>query len=141
MTTNKQKLRLTESQLRQMIAECVNEAMQDEGFFSGMKQLGGWAGRGVANAAQGVGQKVKGAWNAGKDAAGRMAANAKQQYQMGSQKGDNQKIVNQLEQWIKQGVFANPRAKSLASQLVNMLEAGYQQQFGQESGIQNNFRR
>lgn len=35
---NKQRVSLTESQLRQMITECVNEAMEDEGFINQLGQ-------------------------------------------------------------------------------------------------------
>lgn len=35
---NNQRVRLTEAQLRQMISECVNEAMEDEGFMNQLRQ-------------------------------------------------------------------------------------------------------
>ena len=36
--TQKEKVKLTESQLRQMITECVNEAMMEEGLWDQIKQ-------------------------------------------------------------------------------------------------------
>ena len=78
----KQAIRLTESELRDMIQQSINEAMQDEGFFGnigrGLKSaFGGDAsriGQGAQRAAQSVGrgaQKAAQAIGRGAQAAGK----------------------------------------------------------------------
>ena len=128
----KQVVRLTESQLNKMIEEAVYNVLaeneQEEGFLGGMGAL-----------AKGAGRMAQKAWNTGKQMAQNAANNIKTTYQQGSMNQDHQKIANQLEQWIQSGVFGSKRANSLASQLVNMLNAQYQQRFGQQGQVQNNF--
>ena len=129
---NKNIVRLNEEEFNQLITESVYEYLienaEDEGLLGGLGAVGKAAWNGI-----------KGAWNKGKQAAQNMANQVKTTYQQGSMAQDNRQIAQQLEQWINAGVFNNPRAKNLASQLVNMLEQSYQQRFGQASGNQNQF--
>ena len=151
----KQKIRLTESELYNMIAEQVNEALQDEGkwdFF-----LGG--GKKIVND---ISNGAKTAWNKGKQAAqnattsiknyansvnqaGQNAVTSIKNYansvnqagQMSSMNADNQKIADQLETWYKNGVFGNSRqVSSWISGLVNCLNRNFYGRFGQEGSTQ-----
>lgn len=129
---NKKVVRLTEADLHQLIENAVYNVLmeneENEGFWGGMGAL-----------AKGAGNMAQKAWNTGKQMAQNAANNIKTTYQQGSMTQDHQKIANQLQQWIQSGVFGNKRANSLASQLVNMLNAQYQQKFGQQGNVQNNF--
>ena len=150
-----QKIRLTESELYNMIAEQVNEALQDEGkwdFFLG-------AGKKISND---ISNGAKTAWNKGKQAAQNAATNVKnyvnsvnqagqnavtsiknyansvnQAGQMSSMNADNQKIADQLETWYKNGVFGNNRhVSSWISGLVNCLNRNFYGRFGQDGSTQ-----
>ena len=132
-----QKIRLTESELYNMIAEQVNEALQDEGkwdfFLGGGKKIG----NDISNGA-------KTAWNKGKQAAQNAATSIKnyansvnQAGQMSSMNADNQKIADQLETWYKNGVFGNSRqVSSWISGLVNCLNRNFYGRFGQDGSTQ-----
>ena len=132
-----QKIRLTESELYNMIAEQVNEALQDEGkwdFFLG-------AGKKISND---ISNGAKTAWNKGKQAAQNAATSIKnyansvnQAGQMSSMNADNQKIADQLETWYKNGVFGNSRqVSSWISGLVNCLNRNFYGRFGQDGSTQ-----
>lgn len=129
---NKQTIRLSESEFHDMIREAVYRTLmengEDEGFWGGMGAL-----------AKGVGNGMKNAWNKGKEMAQQAGQQIANTYQQGSMNQDHQKIANQLQQWIQSGVFGNSRANSLASQLVNMLNQQYQNRFGKQGTVQNNF--
>ena len=92
----KQTIRLTESELREMIEESINEAMMDEGFFGsigrGLKNaFGGEAsriGQGAQRAAQSIGRGAQAAGKAvqrGAQAVGRGAQAAGKAVQQGAQ--------------------------------------------------------
>ena len=128
-----QKIRLTESELYNMIAEQVNEALQDEGLMDFFRGAGKKIGNDISNGA-------KTAWNKGKQAAQNAATNVKnyvnsvnQAGQMSSMNADNQKIADQLETWYKNGVFGNSRqVSSWISGLVNCLYRNFYGRFGQD---------
>ena len=65
-----QKIRLTESELYNMIAEQVNEALQDEGMMDFFRGAGKKIGNDISNGA-------KTAWNKGKQAAQNASTNVK----------------------------------------------------------------
>ena len=167
------KVRLTETDLQNIITESVKNILQEnneeEGLWGGLKGVGKWAANGVANSAknamnkgsqmaQNAANSFRNTMNKGsqmaqnamekgqkmaqdvKQGAAQTMANAKQSYEKGSTKQTHQKIANQLEKWIASGVFDNPRSKSLASQLVKMLNASYAKKFGEDGEVQNNFR-
>lgn len=150
-----QKIRLTESELYNMIAEQVNEALQDEGKWDFFLGAGKKIGNDISNGA-------KTAWNKGKQAAQNAATNVKnyvnsvnqagqnavtsiknyansvnQAGQMSSMNADNQKIADQLETWYKNGVFGNSRqASSWISGLVKCLNRNFYERFGQDGSTQ-----
>ena len=150
-----QKIRLTESELYNMIAEQVNEALQDEGKWDFFLGAGKKIGNDISNGA-------KTAWNKGKQAAQNAATNVKnyvnsvnqagqnavtsiknyansvnQAGQMSSMNADNQKIADQLETWYKNGVFGNSRqVSSWISGLVNCLNRNFYGRFGQDGSTQ-----
>ena len=132
-----QKIRLTESELYNMIAEQVNEALQDEGKWDFFLGAGKKIGNDISNGA-------KTAWNKGKQAAQNAATNVKnyvnsvnQAGQMSSMNADNQKIADQLETWYKNGVFGNNRqVSSWISGLVNCLNRNFYERFGQDGSTQ-----
>ena len=132
-----QKIRLTESELYNMIAEQVNEALQDEGLMDFFRGAGKKIGNDISNGA-------KTAWNKGKQAAQNAATNVKnyvnsvnQAGQMSSMNADNQKIADQLETWYKNGVFGNSRqVSSWISELVNCLNRNFYGRFGQDGSTQ-----
>ena len=132
-----QKIRLTERELYNMIAEQVNEALQDEGMMDFFRGAGKKIGNDISNGA-------KTAWNKGKQAAQNAATNVKnyvnsvnQAGQMSSMNADNQKIADQLETWYKNGVFGNSRqVSSWISGLVNCLNRNFYGRFGQDGSTQ-----
>ena len=150
-----QKIRLTESELYNMIAEQVNEALQDEGMMDFFRGAGKKIGNDISNGA-------KTAWNKGKQAAQNAATSIKnyansvnqagqnavtsiknyansvnQAGQMSSMNADNQKIADQLETWYKNGVFGNSRqVSSWISGLVNCLNRNFYGRFGQDGSTQ-----
>lgn len=132
-----QKIRLTESELYNMIAEQVNEALQDEGKWDFFLGAGKKIGNDISNGA-------KTAWNKGKQAAQNAATSIKnyansvnQAGQMSSMNADNQKIADQLETWYKNGVFGNSRqVSSWISGLVNCLNRNFSERFGQDGSTQ-----
>ena len=132
-----QKIVLTESELYNIIAEQVNEALQDEGLMDFFRGAGKKIGNDISNGA-------KTAWNKGKQAAQNAATNVKnyvnsvnQAGQMSSMNADNQKIADQLETWYKNGVFGNSRqVSSWISGLVNCLNRNFYGRFGQDGSTQ-----
>lgn len=132
-----QKIRLTESELYNMIAEQVNEALQDEGKWDFFLGAGKKIGNDISNGA-------KTAWNKGKQAAQNAVTSIKnyansvnQAGQMSSMNADNQKIADQLETWYKNGVFGNSRqVSSWISGLVNCLNRNFSERFGQDGSTQ-----
>lgn len=132
-----QKIRLTESELYNMIAEQVNEALQDEGMMDFFRGAGKKIGNDISNGA-------KTAWNKGKQAAQNAATSIKnyansvnQAGQMSSMNADNQKIADQLETWYKNGVFGNSRqVSSWISGLVDCLNRNFYERFGQDGSTQ-----
>lgn len=137
------KIRLTESDLRNMIAEAINEAMQDEGWKDFFRGAGKKVGGDIANAASNAYQK-------GKDMAGRAAQNVrnkaqqmgtaaknyvsdvKRAGQMSSANADNQKIADQIQTWLNAGVFGNSKqVYSWAQGLINCLNKNFNSQFGE----------
>lgn len=150
----KKTIRLTESELTQIVRDCINESLEngelDEGFFDFMKGAGKMignkaanVGRGVANAGRNV---ARGVANAGRNmarGASNMANKAGQSIRQNyddvmraghaaSMQGDNQKIANKLQQWLENGVFGNSRqAASYIQGLINAMEQNYQTQYGE----------
>ena len=100
----KQTVRLTESELRAMIQETINEAMEDEGVWGGISTLGSKFGNKASRVAQNAGNTMGNAWNKAKQTVGNAynkAANnvkqgyesAKKTYQVGSANQDAQKAI------------------------------------------------
>ena len=113
-----QKIRLTESELYNMIAEQVNEALQDEGMMDFFRGAGKKIGNDISNGA-------KTAWNKGKQAAQNAATNVKnyvnsvnQAGQMSSMNADNQKIADQYGMDVaKVKEILGPQSQQLASDI------------------------
>ena len=125
----KQTIRLTESELRDMIHQSINEAMQDEGFFGnigrGFKSaFGGDAsriGQGAQRAAQSVGrgaQKAAQAIGRGAQAAGK----AVQQGAQNVAKGAVNKY-NDMKVGYKSGQ-QNDQLNKIKSTIQGMLDNG-----------------
>ena len=106
-TNMKQTIRLTESELRQMIEESINEAMQDEGFLSSI-------GRGLKNAFGGDAQRIGQGAQRAAQAVGRGAQRVGQA--VGNAVGQGVDAVKQGAQNVQQG----------AQSRWNAAKAGYQ---------------
>lgn len=114
----KQTVRLTESELRNMIEMSINEAMQDEGFFGnigrGLKsafggdaqrlgQAAGRMGKSIRNGVSNAGKAVqKGAQNVAQGAMNRYN-DMKVGYQSGQQNDQLNKIKSQLQSMLDNG--------------------------------------
>jgi hypothetical protein len=154
--------KITESDLKNMIKEALNESIAsgeiDEGFFDYLKGMGkaagnkmGSAGRqmgnSIKNAATAVGDKIGKAGNAvvgaAKQAGDKIQKTAQDIHTAGkkaSMTGDQQKVANQLVAWYNKGVFGNSRqAKSQISALINAMKNTYSAQYGEESAVQKNW--
>lgn len=154
--------RITESDLKNMIREALNESIAsgeiDEGFFDYLKGMGKAAGgkmnaagrqmgQSMRNTAASVGDKIGKAGNAmasaAKQAGDRIQKTAQDIHTAGkkaSMTGDQQKIANQLVAWFKDGVFGNSRqAKAQISGLINAMKNIYSSQYGEESTVQKNW--
>ena len=137
-------MKLTESQLKQLITKSINEALEDEGLWDAFKGAGKKMGSDIASGAQN-------AFNKGKQTAGNVANAVKQAGQnavqgvknyaqdvkragqMSSMNADNQRIADQLQQWYKSGVFGNSRqVSSWVSGLVNCLNRNFSDRFGED---------
>ena len=81
----KQTFKLTESELHNLISECITEAIEDEGlgsFFGGMaKKLGRDAGSAMSNAGNRMAQGANNAYQGAKNMGSRIAQGAKNAYQ------------------------------------------------------------
>ena len=100
----KQTVRLTESELRAMIQETINEAMEDEGLWGGISALGSKFGNKASRVAQNTGNAIGNAWDKTKQTVGNAYnnavdnvkqgyQNAKKTYQAGSANQDAQKAI------------------------------------------------
>lgn len=100
----KQTVRLTESELRAMIQETINEALQDEGLWGGIGALGSKLGNKASRVAQNTGNAIGNAWDKTKERVGNAYNNAvdnvkqgyesaKKTYQAGSANQDAQKAI------------------------------------------------
>ena len=100
----KQTVRLTESELRAMIQETINEAMEDEGLWGGISTLGSKFGNKASRVAQNTGNAIGNAWDKTKQTVGNAYnnavdnvkqgyQNAKKTYQAGSANQDAQKAI------------------------------------------------
>ena len=81
----KQTFKLTESELHNLISECITEAIEDEGlgsFFGGMaKKLGRDAGSAMSNVGNRIAQGANNAYQGAKNMGSRIAQGAKNAYQ------------------------------------------------------------
>lgn len=100
----KQTIRLTESELRAMIQETINEALQDEGAWGGISTLGSKVVNKASRVAHNVGNVIGNAWDKTKERVGNAYNNtvdnvkqgyesAKKTYQVGSANQDAQKAI------------------------------------------------
>ncbi len=90
----KQTIRLTESELRQIIEESINEAMQDEGFWGNL-------GSGIKNAFGGDAQRIGQSAQRAAQAVGRGAQKVGKAVQQGAQRVGQ--AVQQGAQNVQQG--------------------------------------
>lgn len=81
----KQTFKLNESELHNLISECITEAIEDEGsgsFFGGMvKKLGRDAGSAMSNVGNRIAQGANNAYQGAKNMGSRIAQGAKNAYQ------------------------------------------------------------
>ena len=81
----KQTFKLTESELHNLISECITEAIEDEGlgsFFGGMaKKLGRDAGSAMSNVGNRMAQGANNAYQGAKNMGSRIAQGANNAYQ------------------------------------------------------------
>ena len=81
----KQTFKLTESELHNLISECITEAIEDEGlgsFFGGMaKKLGRDAGSAMSNVGNRIAQGANNAYQGAKNMGSRIAQGANNAYQ------------------------------------------------------------
>ena len=81
----KQTFKLTESELHNLISECITEAIEDEGlgsFFGGMaKKLGRDAGSAMSNIGNRIAQGANNAYQGARNMGNRIAQGANNAYQ------------------------------------------------------------
>lgn len=147
----KQIIRITESELHEMIKNVITEGLEngdiDEGLWDYIKGAGsavknklgkamGQAGDKLGDLANSAGQRMKQAGNA----INKQFQDINNAGRKASMTGNDQKIANQLIKWYNEGVFgSNPQAKSKISSLINAMKAKYANEFGEESSLQKNW--
>ncbi len=100
----KQTVRLTESELRAMIQETINEALEDEGVWGGIGAVGSKLVNQATKTAHNVGNVIGNVWDKTKERVGNAYnntvdnvkqgyENAKKTYQAGSANQDAQKAI------------------------------------------------
>lgn len=106
------KIRLTESELRNLIQESVmevlNEADMDEGW-RGLKNMFGKLGGDVSKAAGNAWDATKTAVGNAKDAVVDYGQKLGQEYKAGNSQDKIEGITNQLDGWYNSGVFGQNR--------------------------------
>ena len=126
-------MKLTESQLKQLITKSINEALEDEGLWDAFKGAGKKMGSDITSGAQNAFNKVKQAGQNAVQGVKNYAQDVKRAGQMSSMNADNQRIADQLQQWYKSGVFGNSRqVSSWVSGLVNCLNRNFSDRFGED---------
>lgn len=146
----KQTIRLTESELREMIEMSINEALEDEGFFGnigrGLKSaFGGDAqrigqgaqraaqavGRGAQAAAQKIGQGAQAAGKAVQRGAQNVATGAankfndmKVGYQSGKQNDQLNKIKGTLQGMLDNGTLGKGNVAKAAQNFIASIDQG-----------------
>lgn len=147
----KQTIRLTESELRQIIEESINEAMQDEGFWgnlgSGIKNAFGGdaqrigqsaqrAAQAVGRGAQKVGQAVQqGAQNVQQGAQNRWDA-AKAGYKASQNNDKIDRIIKDLTELQSSGVLHG----NAMTQAINVLMKNLKQAKGRNNSTASAYR-
>ena len=147
----KQTIRLTESELRQIIEESINEAMQDEGFWgnlgSGIKNAFGGdaqrigqsaqrAAQAVGRGAQKVGQAVQqGAQNVQQGAQNRWDA-AKAGYKASQNNDKIDRIIKDLTELQSSGVLH----ENAMTQAINVLMKNLKQAKGRNNSTASAYR-
>lgn len=132
----KQTIKLTESELRQMIEMSINEAMQDEGFFGnigrGFKsafggdaqrigQAAGRMGKSVANGVQKAGQAVgQAAANVGKGIQNK-ANDIKVGYQSGKQNDQLTSLQKNIQGMLDSGAIHGNQAVQAANAFLKVI--------------------
>lgn len=119
MVRNKNVVRLTESELKQIINESVYQYIMENAED---ELLGG------------LGALASGAWNKIKQ----WGSNVKQTYQQGEAQANNKKIMNYLYQLLQNGTFGqDPQAKTCVDTLVNLMNATFKARFNNQGGGNN----
>lgn len=126
----RQTIRLTESELRNMIETSINEAMQDEGLFGNIGRsfntaFGGDAsriGQGAKRAAKSIGKAVKrGAENVATGAANKFN-DMKVGYKSGQQNDQLNKIKSTLQGMLNNGTLGNGSTAKAAQNFLATLD-------------------
>ena len=89
----KQTIRLTESQLSEMIQQSINEALEDESIWGGLSSIGSKMKNATSKMAKNAGNAMGNAWNRTKGAVSNAYNNAKKTYQVGSANQDAQTAI------------------------------------------------
>ena len=113
----KQTFKLTESELHNLISECITEAIEDEGlgsFFGGMaKKLGRDAGSAMSNVGNRMAQGAKNAYQGAKDY-GQSLYNAGVQQ---SNISDAQTAIKTIQGLVKKGILGQNIANMVVGNL------------------------
>lgn len=147
MTKDNKKVSLTEEDLRQLIANTLQESLHNgelqEAWTDYMKGAGQAignkfknAGKSAYNSVKNAGQKIGNAvGNAAKNvgnAVNKQVQDVKTAGERASMQADNGRIANQLQQWYKEGRFGNNRqAASYIQGLINAMNANFNAKYGQ----------
>ena len=131
----KQTFKLTESELHNLISECITEAIEDEGlgsFFGGMaKKLGRDAGSAMSNVGNRIAQGANNAYQGAKNMGSRIAQGANNAYQgvkdygqslynAGVQKSnisDAQTAIKTIKGLVKKGILGQNIANMVVGNL------------------------
>lgn len=121
----RQTIRLTESELRNLIEESVNEAMMNEGVGGAMNALGGWmknkvgqASQSMMNGAKQMGQK---AINYGKNKAQQVKqgyGELKKTAQVGSNNQEAQKAINNAVNALENLLAVDQKMETLGGSVI-----------------------
>lgn len=141
----KQTIRLTESELRSVIQDSVNEALQDEGFLQnvgrGFKNAFAGDGKRMAKGASNMANNIKrGAQKVG-DAIGKRYDAAKVGYTTGRNKDQLKSLYKTIKDLQTKGVLKGPKTDQLTkdyltqlSQLINSNEGVNTMKYNQMAG-------
>ena len=130
------KITLTEEDLRQLIANTIQESLHNgelqEAWTDYLKGAGQAIGNKFKNAGKSAYNSVKNAGQKIGNAVNKQVQDVKTAGERASMQADNGRIANQLKQWYKEGRFGNNKqAASYIQGLINAMNANFNDKYGQ----------